>query len=62
MIKEQTYELELSKKWIVHSIFHVSLLESYKCKPNEDLAFHLEIVLLKENEKKYKVKKILNNH
>jgi hypothetical protein len=60
VIGEQAYELELPEKWTNHPVFHVSLLEPYKCRPGEDPASHPEAVLLDGNEE-YEIEEILDD-
>jgi hypothetical protein len=50
VIKRQIYELKLLKKWMIYSVFHVSLLKSYKNKLSENSAFYSETAFLNKNE------------
>jgi len=61
IVREQAYKLKLLKKWIIYSIFYISLLEPYKRRPSEDPASYLELVLLYKDKEWYKIKEILDD-
>jgi hypothetical protein len=61
LIGEQAYELELPEKWTNHPVFHVSLLEPYKCRPGEDPSLRPEAILLDDNTEAYQIDDILDD-
>ena len=54
-VKKQTYKLELSKKWRIHDIFHVSLLEQDTTKKGREFSMP---EFEPNNNKEYEVKAI----
>lgn len=61
VVGEQAYELELPEKWTIHPVFHVSLLEPYKCRPGENPASRPEAALLDGDEEWYEIEEILDD-
>ena len=57
-MSKQAYKLELSKKWRVHNVFHVSLLEQNTNKKGRVSKKVLELDADDENSKEYKVEAI----
>ncbi len=58
-IDKQTYHLNLSVIYRVHSVFHVFLLESYNCRLNDDSILDYFILELIDDEQEWKIEKIL---
>ena len=58
VVESQAYRLCLFDQWKIHSVFHVSFLESYYT--NANIVSSAEMVLVSEDEE-YKVKDILKN-
>jgi len=49
-IDKQTYHLDLSIIYKVHSVFHVFLLESYNCRLNDDSILDYLVLKLIDDE------------
>ncbi len=58
-IDKQTYHLDLSIIYRVHSVFHVFLLELYNCKLNDNSIFDYLVLKLIDDEQEWKIEKIL---
>jgi len=58
-IKKQTYHLHLSIIYQIHNIFHVSYLESYRHKKNNDEILYFFASELIDEKEEYEVKEIL---
>ncbi len=58
-IDKQTYHLDFSIIYRVHSVFHVFLLESYNHRLNDDSILDYFVLKLIDDEQEWKVKKIL---
>ncbi len=58
-INKQMYHLDLSIIYRVHSVFHVFLLKLYNCRLNDDFIFNYLVLKLIDNEKEWKIEKIL---
>ncbi len=58
LVRKQAYKLELPKKWKIHNVFHVSLLEQDTIRKER---VQIAIELDKGDSKEYKVKAICNN-
>ncbi len=58
-INKQTYYLDLSIIYRVHSVFHVFLLKSYNCKLNDDSILDYLVFKLINDEQEWKIEKIL---
>jgi len=58
-IDKQTYHFNLSVIYKVHSVFHVSLLESYNRRLNNDSIFKYLMLKLIDDKQEWKVEKIL---
>ncbi len=58
-IDKQTYHLDLSVIYRVHSVFHVFLLESYNRRLNDDSILNYFILELIDDEQEWKIEKIL---
>ncbi len=59
LIDKQTYHLDLSIIYRVHSVFHVSLLESYNRRLNDDFILDYLVLKLIDDEQEWKIEKIL---
>ncbi len=59
LINKQTYHLDLSIIYKVHSIFYVFLLKSYNCRLNDDSILNYLILKLIDDEQEWKIEKIL---
>ncbi len=59
LINKQTYHLDLSIIYKVHSVFHVFLLKSYNRRLNDDFILDYFILELINDEQEWKVEKIL---
>ncbi len=58
-INKQTYHLDFSVIYRVHSVFHVFLLESYNSRLNDDSILNYLILKLIDDEQEWKIEKIL---
>ena len=58
-IDKQTYRLDLSIIYRVYSVFHVSLLESYNRRLNDDSILDYLVLELIDDEQEWEMKKIL---
>jgi hypothetical protein len=59
LIDKQTYRLRLFKSYdLIHNVFHVFLLESFKAQFDEFSTF---LSILVEDEKHYEIESILDN-
>ena len=58
-VETQAYYLSLSILYQIHSIFHISLLESYESR-NEEMKAHIPESITINEHKKYKIKEILD--
>jgi len=58
-INKQTYCLDLSIIYKVHSVFHVFLLKLYYCRLNDDSILDYFILKLIDDEQEWKIEKIL---
>ncbi len=58
-INKQTYCLDLSIIYRVHSVFHVFLLKSYNCRLNDDFILDYLVFKLIDDEQEWKIEKIL---
>ena len=69
MIENQTYRIDISKRWRIHDVFHVSLFEKIKFKKEEKVSLKLNYqsndIDIEKNEKltneKFWIEIILNN-
>ena len=59
LIDKQMYHLDLSVIYRVHSVFHVSLLESYNRRLNDDSILDYLVLKLIDDEQEWKIEKIL---
>jgi len=59
LIDKQTYHLDLSIIYKVHSVFHVFLLESYNRRLNDDSILNYLVLKLIDDEQEWKIEKIL---
>ncbi len=59
LINKQTYYLDLSIIYKVHSVFHVFLLKSYNHRLNNDYILDYFILKLINDEQEWKIEKIL---
>ncbi len=60
LINKQAYWLALPAHYRIHNVFYVSYLKSHKCCLNNNSLSELLFLDLINNEKKYKIKDILN--
>lgn len=58
LVGKQAYKIELSKKWRIYDVFHVSLGEQNTAKKGQ---VEITIELDKSNSKEYKVEAIYNS-
>ncbi len=58
-VNKQTYCLDLSIIYRVHSVFHVFLLELYNCRLNNDSILNYLVLKLIDDEQEWKIEKIL---
>ncbi len=58
-IDKQTYHLDLSIIYKVHSVFHVSLLKSYNRRLNDDFILDYFVFKLIDDKQEWKIEKIL---
>ncbi len=59
LIDKQMYHLDLSIIYKIHSVFHVSLLELYNHRLNDDSILNYFILKLIDDEQEWKIEKIL---
>ena len=59
LIDKQTYHLDLSIIYKVHSVFHVFLLKSYNRRLNDDSILDYLVLELIDDEQEWKIEKIL---
>ncbi len=58
-VDKQTYHLDLSIIYRIHSVFHVFLLKSYNHKLNDDSILDYLVFKLIDDEQEWKIEKIL---
>ncbi len=58
-VNKQTYHLDLSIIYKVHSVFHVFLLESYNRRLNDDFILDYLVLKLIDDEQEWEIEKIL---
>ena len=58
LVGKQTYKFKLPKKWKVHNMFHMSLLEQDTIKKRQVSKKVLKLGISDKNSKEYKIKSI----
>ena len=59
VVEKQTYRLVLSFLYRIHDVFHVSYLEFYNKRENDDFLLDLSSSKLINDEKEFEIEKIL---
>ena len=61
-ISPVAYQLTLPRAWMIHNVFHSSLLTCYKETPESGAQFQRPPPKLIDNEEEYEVEQIINHH